>query len=78
MKVNKVGGSLNIEVRKYRESDLEDVNELLMEAFNIRKNNFLSSNYQEIVLCVDGKVAGYTLLTKIENPIKNIFYIDRR
>lgn len=66
---------MNITVRKYQEEDLEKVNELLQEAFSVTKNNFTDDNYQEIVVCVDNEVAGYALLTKIFNPIKEIYYV---
>lgn len=63
-----------IEVRNYRDTDLDSVNIILKEAFNESKRNFKNSNFKEIVVCVDGKVAGYLLLTKILNPIKEKFY----
>ena len=63
-----------IEVRDYSDTDLDSVNEILKEAFNESKRNFKNSNFREFVACVDGKVAGYLLLTKILNPIKEKFY----
>jgi ribosomal protein S18 acetylase RimI-like enzyme len=63
-----------IEVREYCDTDLNYVNEILNEAFNTSKRNFKNPNFKELVVCVDGKVAGYLLLTKILNPIKERFY----
>lgn len=68
----------NIIVRDYKEDDLDDVNELLMDSFSITKENFDDSCFFEIVVEADGKVRGYLLLTKVMNPIakKNYFLVD--
>ena len=63
-----------IEIRGYRNSDLDEVNKILEEAFDTSKVNFKNNNFKELVACVDGKVAGYLLLTKILNPIKRKYY----
>ena len=63
-----------IEVRDYSDTDLDSVNEILKEAFNEVKRNFKNNNFRELVICVDGKVAGYLLMTRILNPIKEKFY----
>ncbi len=63
-----------IEVRNYSDTDLDSVNEILKEAFNEAKRNFKNNNFKELVVCVDGKVAGYLLMTRILNPIKEKFY----
>ena len=63
-----------IEVRDYCDTDLDQVNEILKDAFNDTKRNFKNNNFREIVACYDGKVVGYLLLTKILNPIKEKFY----
>lgn len=64
-----------IEVRDYREDDLDSVNTILNEAFNCTKNNFNYDNMRELVICVDNNVCGYLLLTKVFNPIKNNNYM---
>ena len=61
-------------IRDYRESDLEQVNRILEEAFSHTKNNFTSINYHEIVCEKDHVVCGYLLLTKVFNPIRNRYY----
>ena len=63
-----------IEVRLYQNNDLESVNNILRESFNITKNNFNYNNITEIVACLDNKVCGYLILTKVLNPIKNRYY----
>lgn len=63
-----------IEVRLYQDNDLESVNNILRESFNITKNNFNYNNITEIVACFDNKVCGYLMLTKVLNPIKNRYY----
>ena len=63
-----------IEVRNYSDTDLDSVNVILKEAFNVTKRNFKNNNFKELVACVDGEVAGYLLLTRILNPVKEKFY----
>ena len=65
---------MNVDVRKYEESDLEGVNKILGEAFNTSKNNFTDDIFYEVVACVDGNVVGYLLLTKVLNPVKDKYY----
>ena len=61
-------------IRDYNEADLERVNEILKESFDVEKKNFNDSKFHEIVACVDNKVVGYLLLTMVNNPIKDRFY----
>ncbi len=61
-------------IRRYQDSDLDNVNTILFQAFNIEKDNFYGDNFKELVAVFDGKVVGYLLLTKVYNPIKKVFY----
>ena len=63
-----------VEVRLYENKDLNSVNNILSEAFNIRKDNFHYDNMVEIVAFIYVEVCGYLLLTKILNPILNRYY----
>ena len=45
-----------VEVRLYENKDLNSVNNILSESFNIRKDNFHYDNMVEIVACIDGEV----------------------
>ena len=65
---------MNIDVRMYVNSDLEGVNKILKEAFNIKKENNSYNDCYEIVSLTDEKISGYLLLTKVYNPVKNIYY----
>ena len=65
---------MEIVVRDYMESDLEKVNEILFEAFGVSKSNFKVENIRELVSVCDNEVSGYLYLTKVLNPIKNIYY----
>lgn len=65
---------MNIIVREYQKNDLDDVNIILSEAFNITKNNFDNENFKEVVVEIDNQVVGYLLITKVYNPIKEIYY----
>ena len=64
-----------LEIRKYTDTDLEKVNEVLKEAFSIEKGNFSSDEFIEIVASNSGDICGYLLLTKVLNPIKNKYYM---
>ena len=67
---------MDIVIRKYRDNDFERVNHILNEAFSCEKShNFVSDTYTELVACIDEKVVGYLLLTKVLNPIKNFSYM---
>lgn len=65
---------MEVMVRDYQDSDLEEVNTILKEAFNIEKNSFESNEFHEIVATIDDKVCGYLLMTRVLNPIKNKYY----
>ncbi len=65
---------MNIEVRFYQEGDLNDVNQILKEAFSCEKSNFVNDNIFEIVATVEDKVVGYLMLTKVWNPILQKYY----
>lgn len=65
---------MNIVIREYQENDLDSVNIILLEAFNIKKENFNYENNKEVVATIGNHVVGYLLLTKVYNPIKKISY----
>lgn len=60
--------------REYRDSDLNEVNTILKETFDIEKKNFELDKFHEIVVTLDDKVCGYLLMTKVLNPILNKYY----
>lgn len=64
-----------IEIREYRETDFKEVSFLLEEAFSIKKAmGSSSSSLIEIVACMDEKVVGYLLLTKVLDPVLDHIY----
>ena len=65
---------MKIDVRDYELSDLNAVNEILNDAFKVRKDNFDDSCFHEIVSLNDNEVSGYLLLTKVFNPIRKRIY----
>jgi len=65
---------MKVEVRKYRESDLDAVNKVLLEAFSHTKTNFDDDCFKEVVILVDDVICGYLLITRVLNPIKNRYY----
>ena len=62
---------MTMTVRDYLETDLDEVNVILKEAFSTEKTNFNAKEFHELVATVDDKVVGYLLMTKVLNPIKN-------
>jgi len=71
---SKDGENMDILCRDYKEEDLDSVNEILKEAFDVTKDNFKHSDMKEIVALADDNVAGYLILTKVLNPIKDKYY----
>ena len=65
---------MDIVIRKYQDTDLDSVNNILNEAFQKQKENFSDDNFYEVVAQCNEKVVGYLLLTKVLNPIKNKYY----
>ncbi len=65
---------MSVEVRNYKKEDLDGVNKVLREVFSREKVDFDLDNFYEVVLVVDGVIAGYLLLTKVWNPIREIYY----
>ena len=65
---------MDIGVREYRENDLDSDNKILDETFNEHKRNFRNPNFKELVALCDNEVAGYLLITRILNPVKEKFY----
>ena len=63
-----------IDVRLYEDSDLDSVNKILLESFNITKDNFDEDNIVEVVACRDDNVVGYLYITRVLNPIKKKHY----
>ena len=69
---------MNIVIDSYKEIYLNGVNNLLQENFSLVKENFHSYLFYELVALYGGTVVGYTLLTKVYDPIKkrNNFFFD--
>ena len=65
---------MDIVIRKYQDTDLDSVNNILNEAFQKQKENFSDDNFYEVVAQCNEKVVGYLLLTRVLNPIKNKYY----
>ena len=61
-------------VRKYKDSDLDGVNVILEEAFSLNKSDFSLDSCHEIVCEIDNVICGYLLLTKVFDPVKKLNY----
>lgn len=69
---------MDIIVREYDDGDLNEVNIILKEAFDVTKDNFNIENIKELVSVCDGEVSGYLILTRVVNPVRkfNYYLID--
>ena len=68
----------DILIRLYEKKDIDRVNKILSDSFNIRKRNFKFDNVYEVVAEINNIICGYLMLTKVYNPIKdkNYYLID--
>lgn len=65
---------MDIIVREYKRDDYNFVNHILQEAFSVSKKEFDVSIFHEVVLEYQKNVCGYLLLTKVYDPIKDLYY----
>ncbi|MBR2828572.1 MAG: GNAT family N-acetyltransferase [Bacilli bacterium] len=65
---------MDIVVREYGKKDFDSVSHILQEAFSVSKKEFDGSVFHEIVLEYRKEVVGYLLLTKVYDPIKDLYY----
>ena len=65
---------MDLKVRFLQDEDIPFVNEILNEAFSYGRGEVTGEDFSELVAICDGKVAGYLLLTRVLNPIKNRYY----
>ena len=72
--IKRIGDKVDIIVREYKRDDFISVNHILQEAFSVSKKEFDSSSFHEVVLEYQGRVSGYLLLTKVYDPIKDLYY----
>lgn len=63
---------MNIVVRKYKETDYEGANRVLMEAFGYVKEKISDERVYEFVACIDEVVVGYFNLMEEMDVIRNI------
>ena len=64
---------MSIVIRKYQDTDLDSLNILLDEAFQLSKNTNNTNNI-ELVAIEDNRVVGFLTISKIHDSIKNIYY----
>lgn len=64
---------MDVVIRKYHDSDLESLNLLLKESFDLSKKSTETNNI-EIVAIIDNKVVGFLTLSKLHDSIRNIYY----
>ena len=65
---------MEVLIREYMKDDLVYVNNILDEAFSVKKSDFSGEEFSEIVAVCDDKIVGYLLLTKVLNPVRNYYY----
>lgn len=70
---------MKVEVRNYDVDDFSSVRDIIKEAFDVEMiGDINNSNSRGIVACIDSKVIGFLLLTKMFDSIimKNYYLID--
>lgn len=65
---------MNIEIREYKDSDLDSLNIVLKEVYNIEKKGQKNNNNIELVAIYKENVVGYLVINKLYDNIKNINY----
>ncbi len=63
-----------VTIRRYKNKDLETLNNLLYKEYNLKRKGISSKDNIELVAVLDNKVVGYLVLTKIYNVVKAFFY----
>ena len=64
---------MEIIVRNYQNSDLNSLNVLLDEVYNLKKVNSITDNI-EIVAVKEEKIVGYLTLSRLHDSVRNIYY----
>lgn len=64
----------NIVIKDYEESDLESLNILLKEVYNLEKKKNMGIN-KEVVAKDNSKVVGYLVVNELYNSVEDIKYI---
>ena len=69
---------MDLIVRKYLDDDYEDVNRLLYETFNYKKEKIKDNKSFEFVGVCDSKVVGYFILNEMIDIVRNlkIYHLD--
>ncbi len=65
---------MNLEIRTYQDSDLESLNQLLKEVYQLEKTGKKNSSNIEFVAIVDSKVVGYTVFQELYDSVRDINY----
>ena len=69
---------MDLDIRRYNESDYLDVNRIIKESFGYDKSKKKNDSSYEFVAVLDNKIVGYYVLCEIIDVVKDIkiFHID--
>lgn len=65
---------MNVIVRRFKNDDIESLNNLLSEVYEVKRCGFTTDDNIELVAVVDSEVVGYTLINKLYDVIRNCYY----
>lgn len=64
---------MKVIIRKYKKKDLDSLNEILKESYNLEKSGRKSNNIELVAWC-DEKVVGYLVVNRNYDSINGIYY----
>lgn len=65
---------MEVIIRKFKNEDLESLNILLNEVYEVNRRGFTTDSNIELVAVVNNKVLGYTIVNKLYDVIGNCYY----
>lgn len=65
---------MEVIIRRFKNEDLESLNILLNEVYEVKRRGFTTDSNVELVAVINNKVVGYTIINKLYDVIGNCYY----
>lgn len=65
---------MEVIIRRLKSEDLESLNILLDEVYEVKRRGFTTDSNVELVAVINNKVLGYTIVNKLYDVIGNCYY----
>lgn len=65
---------MEVIIRRFKNEDLESLNILLNEVYEVKRRGFTTDSNIELVAVINNKVVGYTIINKLYDVIGNCYY----